>query len=687
MLARERVDVVHLHNLVPFITGAAYDACRSHGVPTVQHLRNYRAFCLSSYAFRDGRPCDDCARDGLHGVRRASLLPWLLRRERGPGRGALDRLVARAQERLRRRSLHREQPSHRATCMRRTACPASASQVLHNPAEDLAALLPAAESRKRPDEHGGRPKLTFVGSLIRAKGPSVALDLAATLPDFDVHLVGTGAEEPALRDAARRRRLANVTFRGLLQGRDKAVAWAGSFLTVVPSLWDEPFGLVVPESYSLGVPVLATADGGLAETVADGETGLLLDPARHRETPRRGSAIFGATRLGTAVCATPPERPTRRSSPKPSSHRGWRHCCGERPRRWREARAARHPGRAGRLQRLRDRGGEPRPALQRARARRHRLLPAAHGRGALRPLRRACAWCTCPPCAASTSTRSSTRFISHAAHGARVRPDAALYFIAGNARSRCSPAWPAPQHPEWTGWTRGAPSGPAPAKYYLRWPSATRPPAPRASITDSRGCSASIARSTAPRPTLIPYGADMPDPGEARWIAEQPRPEPTRLLAVRRPAGAREQRPRPPRGVRGPRHRLTLVLVGDAPYADAYSGSLCATRPDVIRAPATSSATATASSRATLRLFVAPTEVGGTHPVLIEAMAAGNCVVVNDHEPNLEVVGDAGVRYRGGGGADALRRCCASCSPTRTGSPRCERPRRRGPEPCSRGRP
>ncbi len=62
MLARERVDVVHLHNLVPFVTGAAYDACRSHGVPTVQHLRNYRAFCLSSYAFRDGRPCDDCVR-------------------------------------------------------------------------------------------------------------------------------------------------------------------------------------------------------------------------------------------------------------------------------------------------------------------------------------------------------------------------------------------------------------------------------------------------------------------------------------------------------------------------------------------------------------------------------------------------------------------------------------------------
>jgi hypothetical protein len=34
--------------------------------------------------------------------------------------------------------------------------------------------------------------------------------------------------------------------------------------------------------------------------------------------------------------------------------------------------------------------------------------------------------------------------------------------------------------------------------------------------------------------------------------------------------------------------------------------------------------------------------VGGTPPVILEALAAGNCVVANDHAPNLETVGDAG---------------------------------------------
>src|SRR5581483_4126221 len=53
-------------------------------------------------------------------------------------------------------------------------------------------------------------------------------------------------------------------------------------------------------------------------------------------------------------------------------------------------------------------------------------------------------------------------------------------------------------------------------------------------------------------------------------------------------------------------------------------------------------------------LFCAPTEVGGTHPVILEAMSAGNCVLVNDHKPNAETVGDAGVYFSGRQGVDDL---------------------------------
>ncbi len=52
--------------------------------------------------------------------------------------------------------------------------------------------------------------------------------------------------------------------------------------------------------------------------------------------------------------------------------------------------------------------------------------------------------------------------------------------------------------------------------------------------------------------------------------------------------------------------------------------------------------------------FCAPTEVGGTHPVILEALAAGNCVLVNDHAPNVETVGDAGLYFSGREGVSSL---------------------------------
>ncbi len=45
--------------------------------------------------------------------------------------------------------------------------------------------------------------------------------------------------------------------------------------------------------------------------------------------------------------------------------------------------------------------------------------------------------------------------------------------------------------------------------------------------------------------------------------------------------------------------------------------------------------------------YIQATEVGGTHPALIEAMGAGNCVLANDVPEHREVLLDAGFYYSG----------------------------------------
>jgi glycosyltransferase involved in cell wall biosynthesis len=56
-----------------------------------------------------------------------------------------------------------------------------------------------------------------------------------------------------------------------------AAMLAGAEVAVVPSLWEEPFGMVAVEAMAVGRPVIAARGGGLTEIVADGETGFLYD--------------------------------------------------------------------------------------------------------------------------------------------------------------------------------------------------------------------------------------------------------------------------------------------------------------------------------------------------------------------------------------------------------------------------
>lgn len=101
---------------------------------------------------------------------------------------------------------------------------------------------------------------------------------------------------------------------------------------------------------------------------------------------------------------------------------------------------------------------------------------------------------------------------------------------------------------------------------------------------------------------------------------------------------------------------MKLVVVGVAPYASEYLNRVRraadpgATFPGYVFGPGYWELQRNAY------LFCAPTEVGGTHAVILEALAAGNCVLVNDYKPNAEAVGDAGVYFSGREGVPDLAR-------------------------------
>lgn len=97
---------------------------------------------------------------------------------------------------------------------------------------------------------------------------------------------------------------------------------------------------------------------------------------------------------------------------------------------------------------------------------------------------------------------------------------------------------------------------------------------------------------------------------------------------------------------------MDLAIVGDAPYSGDYIRRLRASRDKRIKFLGAVYGQGYRALQQSAYAYVQATEVGGTHPALIEAMGFGNYVIANGTAENREVVGDAGVFYQG---VDSLR--------------------------------
>lgn len=89
-----------------------------------------------------------------------------------------------------------------------------------------------------------------------------------------------------------------------------------------------------------------------------------------------------------------------------------------------------------------------------------------------------------------------------------------------------------------------------------------------------------------------------------------------------------------------------LAVIGDAPYAADYIRQVRATADPRIVFPGAVYGRGYHQLRAHALAYVHATEVGGTHPALIEAMAAGLPVLYLDTPENREVAGEAGLAFQ-----------------------------------------
>ena len=183
------------------------------------------------------------------------------------------------------------------------------------------------------------------------------------------------------------------------------------------------------------------------------------------------------------------------------------------------------------------------------------------------------------------------------------------------------------------------------ARWYLRTSEGLASRGKSLVVADAQAVQDYYKRSFGRDTELVAYGADPPaDQGVETLTKFGLEPQGYllfvgRLVPENAPGDYLE-------GVRLAAINTPAVVVGDAPYADEYKKSLHST--SVSNAVFTGYQFGSAYQQLTAhaRVFVLAAEVGGTHPVLLEQMAAGNTILARDTESNREVLGDAGLYWR-----------------------------------------
>ena len=277
-LRRFEPDVTHLHNTWFALSTSVIDAVADHGTPLVVTVHNYRLGCLNSLLFRGAAVCTACVgrtpwSGVVHGCYRDSrVLSAVAATElmTSRRRGVLDRVD-------------------------RFVAP---SRFMADRLVDIG--VPADRLVIKPhftDDPGQRPhppsasqEIVFIGRLAPGKGLETLLRawerfVSTTTKDVRLTVIGEGPLGAEVREAAPR----SVDFAGWIPGAEVRQRLLRARAFVFPSEWYEPFGMVLLEAMSAGLPVIGTTasdapriTGTPTELVAPGGDERSLAECLHR---------------------------------------------------------------------------------------------------------------------------------------------------------------------------------------------------------------------------------------------------------------------------------------------------------------------------------------------------------------------------------------------------------------------
>jgi len=259
LLDDARPDICHAHNIYHHISPSILGLLKGRGVPVVLTLHDLKIACPAYNMLAPDGPCERCRNGRIYNV----LVHRCIK-----GSRVLSAIV------MLEAGVHRYLGSYQ-DCVNRFVVPSRfyIEKLCEWGFPRL--LFTHVPNFVDPTRFLARPEpgdaFVYFGRLSREKGVATLIRSIADI-GAKLEVVGTGPQEGELRALANDL-MADVTFRGYMNGDALHDAVAGARAVVLPSEWFENAPMTVLEAYALGKPVIGARIGGIPELVREGETG------------------------------------------------------------------------------------------------------------------------------------------------------------------------------------------------------------------------------------------------------------------------------------------------------------------------------------------------------------------------------------------------------------------------------
>jgi glycosyltransferase involved in cell wall biosynthesis len=254
-------DIVHIHNLFPFISPSVLGVCRSIGVPVVMTVHNYRLICPTGLHLSYGRICEKCRNGNEYWCVLKNCEKNIFKSIGYALRNAVARKLKLFKKNV---SLYICLSDFQRQKLIRDGFPVARCEVLPN-------MIGCKE--KELQVHSS-DYVGYVGRVSPEKGVSTLLEVAQKYPTITFRAAGSYEKMPYLPSDSPD----NFRFLGHLQKDATNSFFSESKIIVLCSVWYEGFPMILVEAMLHGKPVIASRIGGIPEIVEDGITGLLFEP-------------------------------------------------------------------------------------------------------------------------------------------------------------------------------------------------------------------------------------------------------------------------------------------------------------------------------------------------------------------------------------------------------------------------